>query len=125
MPTENVLPGSWKEAKKILSSIGMEYQIVHACVNDSMLFHGNNAHLTKCSTCEEARYDPHMLTGKVPRKSVRWFPIIPQLLHMYRCIDLAEFERHPDVWIIVDPNIGIEQRPSAPWTLTTQERKNF
>jgi hypothetical protein len=90
LPKENVLPGSWKEAKKILSSISMEYQIVHACVNDCMLFHGNNAHLTKCSTCEEARYDPHMLTEKVPRKSVRWFPIIPHLLHMYRCIDLAE-----------------------------------
>jgi len=42
------LPGSWKEVKKILSSIGMEYQIVHACVNDYMLFHGNNAHLTNC-----------------------------------------------------------------------------
>ncbi len=84
------MPGSWKEAKKILSSIGMEYQIVHACVNDCMLFHGNNAHLTKCSTCEEARYDPHMLTEKVPMKSVRWFPIIPHLLHMYRCTDLAK-----------------------------------
>jgi hypothetical protein len=55
-----------------------------------MLFHGNNAHLTKCNTCEEAQYDPHMLIGKVPRKSVRWFPIIPCLLHMYRCTDLAE-----------------------------------
>jgi hypothetical protein len=30
-----------------------------------------------------------------------------------------DFERYPDVWIIVDPNIGIEQRPSTPWTLTT------
>jgi hypothetical protein len=29
LPEENVLPGSWKEAKKILSSIGMEYQIVY------------------------------------------------------------------------------------------------
>jgi hypothetical protein len=55
-----------------------------------MLFHGNNAHLTKCSTFEEAQYDPHMLTGKVPRKSIRWFPIILRLLHMYRCTDLAE-----------------------------------
>jgi len=36
-----------------------------------------------------------------------------------------DFERHPDVWITVDPNTGIEQRPSAPWTLTTQERKDF
>ncbi len=61
----------------------MEYHIVHACVNDCMLFHGNNAHLTECSTCEKAQYDPHMLTEKVPRKSVRWFPIIPRLLHMY------------------------------------------
>ena len=31
-----------------------------------------------------------MLTKKVPRKAVRWFPIIPRLLHMYRCSDLAE-----------------------------------
>jgi hypothetical protein len=53
LPEENVLLRSWKEAKNILSSIGMEYQIVHACVNDCMLFHGNNAHLTKRSTCEE------------------------------------------------------------------------
>jgi len=38
------------------------------------------------------------------------------------CEDL---ERHFDVWITVDPNTGIEQRPSAPWTLTTRERKDF
>ncbi|CAK9856601.1 unnamed protein product, partial [Sphagnum jensenii] len=36
-----------------------------------------------------------------------------------------DFERHPDVWITVDPNTGIEQRPSAPWTLTTHERRDF
>jgi hypothetical protein len=34
-------------------------------------------------------------------------------------------ERHPDVWISVDPIIGSEQRPSAPWTLTTRKRKEF
>jgi hypothetical protein len=85
LPKENVLPGSWKEAKNILSSIGMEYQIVHACVNDCMLFHGNNAHLTECSTCEEARYDPHMLIEKVPEKSVRWFPLF---LACCTCIDV-------------------------------------
>jgi hypothetical protein len=37
LPKENVLLGSWKEAKKLLSSIGMEYQIVHACVNDYVI----------------------------------------------------------------------------------------
>jgi hypothetical protein len=36
-----------------------------------------------------------------------------------------DFERHPDVWITIDPNTCIEQRSSAPWTLTTHERKDF
>jgi hypothetical protein len=86
---ENVLPRFWKEAKKVLSSIGMEYEIVHECINDYMLHHENNANLTECNICEEARYDPRTITGKVSRKSIRWFLIIPCLLHMYRCIDLA------------------------------------
>jgi Transposase family tnp2 len=90
LPCENVLPSSWKEAKGVLSSIGMDYHIIHACVNDCMLFHGANALLTECDKCGEARYDGNMLTKSVPRKSVRWFPIIPRLLHMYRCSDLAE-----------------------------------
>ncbi len=110
----------------------MEYQIVHACVNDCMLFHRNNAHLMECSTCEEARYDPHMLTEKVPRKSVRWFPIIPRLLHMYRCTDsLAhkhvestwpEFERDPRHVRLglasdgVSPHsLGGKGRPTSVW----------
>jgi hypothetical protein len=90
LPEINVLPGSWKKAKQVFSSIGMEYEIVHACINDCMLFHGSNAHLIECSTCKEARYDTRIMTGKVPRKSVRWFPIIPRLLHTYRCTKLAE-----------------------------------
>jgi hypothetical protein len=90
LPEENVLRGSWKEAKKVFFSTSMEYEIVHACINDCMLFHGNNANLTECSTCEESRYDPCTITEKVPRKSVRWFLIIPCLLHMYWCTNLAE-----------------------------------
>jgi hypothetical protein len=34
-------------------------------------------------------------------------------------------ERHPNVWISVDPIIGFEEHPSTPWTLTTRERKQF
>ena len=62
LPKKNVLPGSWFEAMKILSSIGMEYHIIRACVNDCMLFHGDEkTHLTECTICGEARYDPNML----------------------------------------------------------------
>jgi hypothetical protein len=70
----------------------MKYKIVHSCVNDYMLFHEDNANITECSRCEEATYDLQMLTEKVPRKAVRWFPIIPRLLYMYRCSELAELK---------------------------------
>lgn len=66
LPRGNVLPGSWTEAKRVLSSIGMEYHIVHACVNDCILYHGEHANATSCPTCEESRYENDMLTLKVP-----------------------------------------------------------
>ena len=62
LPEENVLPGSWNEAKKVLSSMGMEYHIIHACVNDCMLFRGETAHVTQCTICGEPRYESSMLT---------------------------------------------------------------
>ncbi|CAM6094092.1 unnamed protein product [Calypogeia fissa] len=70
LPEENVLPGSWSEAKKVLSSMSMEYHIIHACVNDCMLFHGDTAHVTQCTVCGEQRYESNMLTSKVSRKAV-------------------------------------------------------
>lgn len=33
-----------------------------------------------------------MVSKKVPQKAVRYFPLIPRLLHMYRCQDLAELQ---------------------------------
>jgi hypothetical protein len=34
-------------------------------------------------------------------------------------------ERHPYVWISVDPITSFKQRPSAPWTFTIWKRKHF
>ncbi|CAM6093785.1 unnamed protein product [Calypogeia fissa] len=32
-----------------------------------------------------------MLTGKVPKKVMRYFPLVPQLRHQFRCAELAEY----------------------------------
>ena len=37
LPEGNSLPSSWKEAKKVLRTIGMEYEIIHACPNDCII----------------------------------------------------------------------------------------
>lgn len=92
LPTENTLPSTWQEAKKLLQSIGMAYELIHACPNDCVLFRGEYADLSHCPQCEESRYRTDMVTDKVPVKALRYFPLIPRLLHMYRCDDLAELQ---------------------------------
>jgi len=38
LPRENTLPKSYYQAKKILCLMGMEYQKIHACLNDCILY---------------------------------------------------------------------------------------
>ena len=40
LPSDNVLPGSYKEAKKLLKMLGVEYISYHACPNDCILYRG-------------------------------------------------------------------------------------
>jgi hypothetical protein len=66
--------------------------------------------------------DPMHIEGNVGKAIIKQLYGEKDSTFREACEDL---ERHPNVWIIVDPNTGIEQRPSAPWTLTTRERKDF
>lgn len=36
-----------------------------------------------------------------------------------------EHERHPDVWISIDDITHVEHHPSAPWVLSTRQKKEF
>jgi hypothetical protein len=92
LPSGNSMPGSWVEAKKVLKSIGMEYQIIHACPNDCVLYRCDHASKLTCPECDTPRYKDNMVTNKVPQKAMRYFPLIPRLLHTYRCSDLAELQ---------------------------------
>ncbi|CAM6082121.1 unnamed protein product [Calypogeia fissa] len=91
LPEGNNLPSSWKEAKKVLKGIGLNYQVIHACVNDCILFRGEHENAIVCPICQESRYCQDMLTGKVPKKVMRYFPLIPRLRHQFRCAELAEY----------------------------------
>ncbi|GJR67058.1 transposase family protein [Tanacetum coccineum] len=55
-PNDNKLPISLYQAKKIMSPMGLEIEIIHACPNDCMLYRGVYADLHKCVTCRESRY---------------------------------------------------------------------
>jgi len=79
LPQDNVLPCRMYEAKKMLSSIGMSYEKIHACPNDCILFRKEYSPLDKCPKCGALRYKKN----SAPMKVVWYFPTIPRFRCMY------------------------------------------
>jgi hypothetical protein len=55
-PSDNVLPGSCEEAKKLLKMLGVEYISYHACLNDYILYTGEYADKEICLKCGHDMY---------------------------------------------------------------------
>jgi len=53
---ENTLPKSYYQVKKILCPMGMEYQKIHACPNDCILYRHEFEEISKCPRCGVSRY---------------------------------------------------------------------
>jgi hypothetical protein len=95
LPKDNELPDSTYEAKKVLCPLGLEVQKIHTCINDCILYHGEEyKNLKACPVCIALQYkirrdDSGDVDGEPPRKrvpaKVMWYaPIIPQLKRLFR-----------------------------------------
>ncbi|XP_020263294.1 uncharacterized protein LOC109839276 [Asparagus officinalis] len=97
------LPKSFYEAKRIVKDLGLDYEKIHACSNDCMLFYGNvNGKLNKCSSCGASRWKPkkddaandsNQPTKKVhnvPVKVLRYFPLKPRVQRLFMCSQTAK-----------------------------------
>ena len=56
LPEDNKVPPSMYEAKKTLSTLGMEYEKIHACPNDCVLYHKEYEDFDDCPVCKESRW---------------------------------------------------------------------
>ncbi|GJU97830.1 hypothetical protein Tco_1327101 [Tanacetum coccineum] len=86
------LSPSYYEIKKIFKTIRLGYESIHACVNDCFLFRGeDNKDKQFCSVCNTSRWKENNTTGKkVPKKVLRYFPIIPRLQRLYKSSHTAK-----------------------------------
>ena len=89
LPAGNEMPPTRTDAKKLLTSIGMEYNKIHACRNDCILFRKEHEHLQECPQCGSSRYREDVIGKAIPVKVLRHFPIIPRIKSMFRCKDIA------------------------------------
>ncbi|GJU60270.1 hypothetical protein Tco_1238036 [Tanacetum coccineum] len=79
-------PPSYYAIKKTFKTIGLGYESIHACEHDCCLFRGEvNKDLQFCPVCNTSRWKDSDTPGKkVPRKVLRYFPIIPRLQCLYK-----------------------------------------
>jgi hypothetical protein len=92
LPQEAKLPKKYHEAKKIIRGLGLEYEKIHACPQDCMLFRGERANQEFCHVCGTSRWltdkegDAPILSKKnrkIPAKVLRYFPLIPRLQRLF------------------------------------------
>lgn len=84
---DNIMPGSRYACWSYLEKIGLTFKSIHVCGRGCILFWEETANLECCSKCGDSKYIPG--STSIPVKVMRWFPLIPRLQKMYRCIELS------------------------------------
>jgi len=79
----NCLPTNIYHAKTLSRKVGLNYKMIHACLNGCVLFRGGYGELEACPKCWSSWYKD-MGRSKLPKKVFHHFPFIPQLKPMFR-----------------------------------------
>ena len=94
LPEDNKVPPSMYEAKKTLSTLGMEYEKIHACPNDCVLYRREYEELDECPVCNESRWKkgkvPSNGSKGVPVKVLWYIPPAPRLRRLFRNAEHAK-----------------------------------
>jgi len=102
LPEGSNLPRNFHEAKKLVKSIGVGYNSIHACPNDCVLYWKENVDLNECPKCEVSRWkldrksldERHVY--KVLKKVLRYFPMKKTLQRLFLSSKTASLTRWHD-----------------------------
>jgi len=96
LPEGHCVPNTLEKVQSVVQELGLDYEKIHACENDCILFWKENEKLDTCPTCGESRWKDDGATKgdhtsamggiqkkRVPRKILRYFPLIPWLQRLY------------------------------------------
>lgn len=88
LPKGETVPSSYREAKKMIQDLGLDYEKIDACPNNCLLFRKEYADLNNCVKCgsfrwkfEDTRDDG--TRKKVAAKVLRYFPLKPRLQRLF------------------------------------------
>ena len=88
LPETNELLDRTYDTKKILCSMGMNYERIHACPNNYILYQKDYEDLESCPECDVSRYKRNK--KNVPAKALWYFSLIPRFKRIFKNPEHAE-----------------------------------
>jgi hypothetical protein len=118
IPVKHNMPKDLYQSKKIVSSLGMNYEKIDACEKTCMLFWKEHKDDTECMQCGKSRYmkvinkDGTFVTTKVVVKQLRYIPIMPSLKWLFLCKETAQQMRWNKEGIRDSEDVNIMSHPA-------------
>ncbi|XP_024010229.1 uncharacterized protein LOC112085259 [Eutrema salsugineum] len=84
LPEDNISPVSYYEIQKLVSGLGLPYEMIDVCIDNCMIFWRNNEHRLKYKFCHKPRYQETSSRVPVPHKRIWYLPIKERLKRLYQ-----------------------------------------
>jgi hypothetical protein len=136
LPEGHCIPNTLDKVQKVVRDLGLDYQKIHACVNDCVLFRKGYAKMNSCPICGESRWkmaaagenDEGSGTGagkkRFPRKILRYFPLIPRLQRLYMRETTSSYMRWHKEGLVRDEKMR-HPADSPAWKHVDNDYKEF
>ncbi|CAM8937750.1 unnamed protein product [Rhodiola kirilowii] len=91
LPEDNTLPNRCYEAKKVMCPMGIDYEKIHACPNDCILYRNSYKDMVECPVCKSPRYklnkEPKNGSKGTPSKVLWYLPPIPRFQRLFASLE--------------------------------------
>ncbi|KAL9691497.1 hypothetical protein QQ045_011921 [Rhodiola kirilowii] len=91
LPEDNTLPNRCYEAKKVMCPMGIDYEKIHACPNDCILYRNSYKDMVECPMCKSPRYklnkEPKNGSKGTPSKVLWYLPLIPRFQRLFASLE--------------------------------------
>ena len=94
LPEPNLAPGTYYKIQKLVSSLGLSFQMIDVCVDNYMIFWRDTANLDACTFCQKPRFQVTNEKSRVSFKRMWYLPITDRLKRLYQ----SERTAGPMIW---------------------------
>ena len=84
-PEDNVSADSYYEIQKLVYSLGLPSEIIDVCIDNCMIYWGDDEKLEECRFCKKPRFKPQGRgRNRVPYQRMWYLPITDRLKRLYQ-----------------------------------------